>query len=412
MALEGSLAVFQLPEILQMVALQNKTGILTVQGEQDIIAISFLHGGVVAADALNQTTEEGLGQILAGERLVRPDQFAAVVSEHQNGGGRLTDLLLQKKLLDRAQLLRALRAQTYNLLLQTLRWKDGSFKFYGGDEVSYEEGFQPISVEELLIRSISEQQSPEDLPDPRLVYEAVPSSRAFRTMDHTFAGVREGSGVWLKAEERALLERLDGQHSAEELARTLALDEHKLRFALYRLQEEGLARVVARSAAPPAKAAAPLSAARPEPARPPADAPLRPGPRPVEGGSKPGVRPMLPPPARSAPLLRAVEEAARPERALGEPVPMLGRSLAALLAVLLIGGVIFPRGTMLFPLPWQAEERDVFQRTQRTAQFLKIDRAARTACCMVRRRVAPHTPSRTARSARRYGPRAAVRRES
>ena len=29
MALEGSLSVFQLPEILQMISLQNKTGILT-----------------------------------------------------------------------------------------------------------------------------------------------------------------------------------------------------------------------------------------------------------------------------------------------------------------------------------------------------------------------------------------------
>src|SRR5690242_14857356 len=99
MALEGSLAVFKLPEILQMISLQNKTGILTVQGEQDIIAISFLHGSVVAADALNQTTEEGLGQILSAEKLVKPEQFNAVVAEQQTSGGRLADLLLQRGLL-------------------------------------------------------------------------------------------------------------------------------------------------------------------------------------------------------------------------------------------------------------------------------------------------------------------------
>ncbi len=271
MALEGSLSVFQLPEILQMISLQNKTGILTVQGEQDIIAVSFLHGSVVAADALNQTTEEGLGQILSADRVVRPDQFAAVLAEQQNTGGRLADLLLQRGLLTRPQLLKALRAQTYNLLLQTLRWKDGSFKFYGGEEVSFEEGFQPISVEELLIRSLSEIQDPAQLPDPTLIYEAVPSDRSVRMMDHTFAGVREGSGVWMKAEEKALLEQLDGKRTAEELGRDLGLDEHKLRYALYHLQQEGLARVAegAKSRrAPPAAAAPPAPAAKAAPSAP------------------------------------------------------------------------------------------------------------------------------------------------
>lgn len=392
MALEGSLSVFQLPEILQMVSLQNKTGILTVQGEQDIIAISFLHGAVVAADALNQTTEEGLGQILSADRAVRPDQFAAVVAEQQTAGGRLADLLLQKGLLTRPQLLKALRAQTYNLLLQTLRWKDGSFKFYGGEEVSYEEGFHPISVEELLIRSLSEVEDPAQLPDPALVYEAMPSDRSLRMMDHTFAGVREGSGIWLKAEEKLLLENLDGRRSGQDLARELGLDEHKLRYALYHLQQEGLARAVDRPAArpspPPAappRAAAPAAPSRPlpppapglgprpVPSRVPTAPGLRPGtdpgtgsgPRRIDGGSKPGVA------ARRSPGRAEVSEAPAPPLAVG-------RMLAAVLVGLLVAAVAWRSGRVFFPLPWQGDERQVFERTQRTAQYLKIDRAART----------------------------------
>ena len=108
--------------------------------------------------------------------MVKPAQFSAAVAEHQTGGGRLVDALLQKGLLTRPQLLSALRAQTYNLLLQTLR-PDGSFKFYGGDEVSYEEGFQPISVEELLIRSLADFQDPADLPES----EAHPTRGCPRT---------------------------------------------------------------------------------------------------------------------------------------------------------------------------------------------------------------------------------------
>ena len=94
MAVEGTLDVFQLPEILQVIAHQRKTGILTVQGHNDIIAVSFLDGQVVAADALNQTMEDGLGDVLAQEKLMSPEQFADIASRHREGGGPLNDLLV------------------------------------------------------------------------------------------------------------------------------------------------------------------------------------------------------------------------------------------------------------------------------------------------------------------------------
>ncbi len=37
-----------------------------------------------------------------------------------------------------------------------LRWREGEFKFYSGDEVSYEEGMVPIGVEEVLLRSVGD----------------------------------------------------------------------------------------------------------------------------------------------------------------------------------------------------------------------------------------------------------------
>jgi hypothetical protein len=153
MAVEGTLDLFKLPEILQMVSQQKKTGILTVQGQQDIVAISFLNGRIVAADALNQTLEEGLAQILHKEGMISAPDLARAAAEHQAAGGRLIDLLVERRYIERSQLLEALRLQTSRLLEQLLRWSQGDFKFYSGDEVSYEEGFEPISVEELLVNA-------------------------------------------------------------------------------------------------------------------------------------------------------------------------------------------------------------------------------------------------------------------
>ncbi|HEX9945292.1 MAG TPA: DUF4388 domain-containing protein, partial [Thermoanaerobaculia bacterium] len=154
MAVEGTLDLFKLPEILQLISQQRKTGILTVQGQQDIFAVSFLNGRIMAADALNQTLEEGLAQVLVKEGMIGAPDLARAVAEHQQAaGGRLIDLLVERRYVERAQLLEALRLQTRRLLEQLLRWNQGEFKFYSVDEVSYEEGLEPISVEELLIHA-------------------------------------------------------------------------------------------------------------------------------------------------------------------------------------------------------------------------------------------------------------------
>src|SRR6185369_9599380 len=151
MAVEGSLDLQKLPEVLQLIAQQKKTGILTIQGQQDIIAVTFLNGQIVAADALNQTVEEGLAQVLMGERLISAADFARATAEHDSsGGGRLLDLLVDRGYIARPDLLRGLRLQTFRLLEQLLRWDKGDFKFYSGDEVPFEEGFVPIAVDELL----------------------------------------------------------------------------------------------------------------------------------------------------------------------------------------------------------------------------------------------------------------------
>lgn len=171
MAVEGTLDLFKLPEILQLISQQKKTGILTVQGQQDIVAISFLNGRIVAADALSQTLEEGLAQVLVREGMITASDLHRAAGEHQSAGGRLIDVLVERRYLERAQLLQALRLQTWRLLEQLLRWNEGDFKFYSGDEVSFEEGFNPIAVEELLIHAApaapAKSPAPSPVPPPR-----------------------------------------------------------------------------------------------------------------------------------------------------------------------------------------------------------------------------------------------------
>ncbi len=361
MALEGDLQVFRLPDILQLIAQQQKTGILTVQGEHDILAVSFLRGEIVAADALNQNFEEGLGEVLASQGLVRPEDFARVSEGHKVSGQRLADYLVDQSILSRQQLLGALRHQTYRLLLQVLRWREGEFKFYSGEEVSFEEGVQPISIEELLMRSIGdllgEGTLSGTLPHGFVAYERLPSGRALRLLgrDGDLPGTSPDE-VWISADDERVLGLLDGRATAAEVAQSSGLGEYKTLYSLFRLLQAGLVRP--RSATPPGG----QPGVEPEPEEPapaPAPAPL--------------------PPRRRAAAIEKIElpvESA--SSSSGARVGrLLGVACAGGLAALLFLATAYSVH-LLFSFPWLRGERLAFERQVRVSQALRIDRAART----------------------------------
>lgn len=156
MALEGSLRDRHLGEVMMTLARETRTGILTLQGSDEIIGVAFLKGSIVSADALNQTLEDGLGRVLSEHNLVSTEDFSSLAAEHHAGGGRVLDLLVERGYVERSQLLGAVRLETARLCRDVLAWSEGQFKFYRGDEVSYEEGIEPIEVEELLQEAASE----------------------------------------------------------------------------------------------------------------------------------------------------------------------------------------------------------------------------------------------------------------
>jgi hypothetical protein len=373
MAVEGTLDLFHLPQILQVISQQRKTGILTVQGAEDIVAVSFLQGRIVAADALNESTEEGLGAVLVELGELSADTLRQLTGRSEAEGVRLSDLLEREGQVDREDLLDALRRQTQRLVLTLLDWRQGEFKFYGGDEVSYEDGFRSIGVDELLIRAIEEGRSAErqEIPSPesrmrRLEAARPVQVRAAASLDELPAAASDdGSAIWLTPEEESVLEAVSPARTVAEVARQAGVATDRARYVLYRFQREGLVAPVPAGATRggPGLGDAPGRAPGRAPARPPARAPERP----AEARTPPAER-------EDAEVPWAGE--ARPARALAAGPLAAAASLAGLL-LLGLAPIVSPVAFLL-PFPWLEQERGSVHATRDSARLLELDLAAKT----------------------------------
>lgn len=360
MALEGDLALFGLSDVLQIVAQQRKTGILTIQGKSDILAVSFLNGEIVAADALNQSFEGLLGEVLARRGAVSRDRFAIVAERQRSSGERLVDFLVTQGIVGREELLDALRELTYRLLVDVLRWREGQFKFYGGEEVAYEDGIVPLRVDDVLMQALSEVADEPGragaVPHGYLAYLPVPSAKEIREIPSGFDETTplDTSVTWLTPEERHLLDKLDGRTPVELLARQLGMGEAKAYFALHRLLQAGLARPASDDEAPPS---------RPQRVVPPAGAAAAPRREALRLEREP---------------MAELEPSAVPPRRVNSIAGGLTLAVPLALAAALLLSAWRAPGAVLFATPELGPSREAFQRLRRLSRFDLIDRAART----------------------------------
>ena len=418
--IEGDLRHTALSRVLQRVAAFGQNGILTLQGDDDIVAVSFLRGAMVSADALNQTIEDGLGKVLLSQGLVRAEDLAAVVREYQGGSsGSFADLLVQRGLIGRNELLEGLRVQTLRQMLQLLTWRRGEFKFYPGDEVSFEQGFVPISVEELLVRAIEKLGDkvglPGSVPEVESVYRRVPPRGPVQVLARDGDGTT--LGIWLTEAQAAFLARVDGNRSALEVGREVGFDRFKTQFTLYNLLFFDLVEGVGRGKAAAASlndtrgglsaAADPRATGRLDVTRPPAAAPLGAAPIELRQDTRTGV--LAPSAAALSPSASpriettagdlkaeiflppdrgAAAEAAAPgtglyaapaaKAASSDLLRWVGPALAAVLLVGLALAFAFRPVAILLPFPWFETPRVAIERDLRQSLYLDFDRQAKT----------------------------------
>src|ERR671919_1930803 len=152
MAIEGPLAELSIQDVLQLLELAHKTGVLTVRSDRmnDEAIVHFSRGAIVFA--VRKRSTRRLGQLLIRSgRLTQRELDRGLEIQRSDPARRLAEILLELGSVTEEQLEVQLRFQMEETIYELMPWDDGYFKFEERMEISEQRLLARVRVESLLM---------------------------------------------------------------------------------------------------------------------------------------------------------------------------------------------------------------------------------------------------------------------
>jgi CheY-like chemotaxis protein len=239
-ALRGRLEHVALGEVLQMLQHLAHTGVLHVEAEGTessgprAVQICLREGRVELALARGVAPEFLLGRYLVAEGAVEPSDLERLV---KRGGAdaRLGQRMVKLGYIAREDLDRALARQTNELVYEALRWPRGRFAFFRyATRPEADEARLAMPVTAILMEGLRR------VDEWRLIAEQVTSFDLVPEIDRRALG--EDQRARMSAEERAVLDAIDGRRDVRTLVEVTRLGSFDVCKILYQLLSARLVR--------------------------------------------------------------------------------------------------------------------------------------------------------------------------
>jgi CheY-like chemotaxis protein len=227
--LRGDLHVVPLAEVLQLLDVQEQSGILTVERATARVEIYFRRGRIEQAIATGAADEYLLGRFVVGGELMSQADFDGFLESRQPGAKLIGNQLVKLGYVSEADLKGCLARQTSELVYEILRWRFGRFQLVAGAELPPPavEAALELDVEAILMEGF------------RRVDEWHLIERAIDDFDLVFlrnedAVAQMGRGR-LTREELAILEQVNGKNTVKDIIRKSRMGSFDVSKMLYRL---------------------------------------------------------------------------------------------------------------------------------------------------------------------------------
>ena len=257
MAFKGTLKDFKVPDILQLISLQKKTGILTFTSTDGFITLIFEKGFIVGVDSFPKKLEMRVGSVLVKQDYISEEMLQRALAIQKRTNQKIGEILLGMGLIGKDTIQESLRTQAFEIILSLFKWKKGEYNFKVMEYL--EEGMQiiePLPTDNLIMEGVQMLDEwpliKQVVPDDSMIFEPTPvDSRSIEIIEEheDFPEKGKGNKIFLSETEANLLKYVNGKNTVRDLAELGVFTQYKVLKSLYNLVGKSIIRAKAKGEA-------------------------------------------------------------------------------------------------------------------------------------------------------------------
>ena len=246
MAFKGTLRDFKVPDILQLISYQRKSGLLTFTSDNAFITLGFEKGFIVGVDSFPKKIELRSGSVLVKQDLISEEMLDRALSIQKRTNQKVGEILLSMGLIGESTISEALHTQATEIILSLFKWKKGEYNFKVMDVIEPSmKIIEPLSTDNIIMEGVQMldewPQIIEQIPDENIKFEPSEiDSFKIEIINEYDDPKTDSEKVYLTEGELGVLKFINGENSVLNLVEMGLFNKYKVYKSIYNLIKKGI----------------------------------------------------------------------------------------------------------------------------------------------------------------------------
>ena len=254
MAFKGTLKEFKVPDILQLISLQKKTGILTFTSPDGFITLIFDQGSIHGVDSFPKKLEMRVGNVLVKQDFISEEMLQRALAIQKRTNQKIGEILVGMGLIGEDTIKDSLKTQAGEVVLSLFKWKKGEYNFKIMDKLDHSmKMIEPIQTDNIIMEGVQMLDEwpliKKQIPDETMVFQPIPVQTKYIEIVDDYDDepiTYDENKIYLNDTEADLLKYINGRNSVKDVVEMGVFTEYKVYKSLYNLVNKSIIKVISK----------------------------------------------------------------------------------------------------------------------------------------------------------------------
>ncbi len=246
MAFKGTLKDFKVPDILQLISYQQKSGLLTFTSNDGFITLIFEKGLIVGVDSFPKKLELRSGSVLVKQDLISEEMLDRALSIQKRTNQKIGEILISMGLVSENTIVEALQTQATEIILSLFKWKKGEYNFKVIDFIDKSmKTIEPLPTDNIIMEGVQMLDEwpliEKKIPDENMIFKpSNVESKNIKIVDENEDVKEDADKIYLTESETAVLKYINGKNTVKDLVEMGIFTKYKIYKSINNLLNKGI----------------------------------------------------------------------------------------------------------------------------------------------------------------------------